>query len=400
MNFLPEILLAIFLVGGIFATIVWRKKKPDPDIVFFCLVWTCICLIFYFAGIELLNGGYFFIFPLAYLAIFLWSYFKNKARLLNGVLFNILIFVFGFYLIYNVSMTSSIVAFGLLGLAALFLASVLVFGFVSLIIFLYWNALIVLKKESRSLANMLTLLLAIFLTFFLVYDHFIAQRLPDWLTILLAALPVIMGYFALVFFNFLSVSILYQFNHPKPNQDYIIVLGAGLLNGDTVSPLLAKRIDVAINFYHHQIKVAGKHAKILMSGGQGHDEKLPEGAAMAEYAKAKGVAAADLLIEDQSTTTLENMRFSKRIMDQLQPMPYKVIFTSNNYHIFRAGIYARKAGLRADGIGAKTALYYLPNAFLREYIAIVALHKKRHLLVSILILALFVFLSVMSFFIV
>ncbi|WP_303754323.1 YdcF family protein [Enterococcus sp. S86.2] len=399
MNFLPEILLAIFLVGGVLATISWRKKKPDPDTIFFCLVWSCICLIFYFAGIEMLNGGYFFSLPLAYLAVFLWSYFKNKARLLNGVLFNILIFVFGFYLIYNVSITSSIVAFGLLGLALVLLAAVLIFGFVSLLIFLYWNALIVLRKESHSLANMLTLLLAIFLTIFLIYDFFIAQRLPEWLTMILAALPFMMGYFALVFFNFLSVSILYQFNHPKPNQDYIIVLGAGLLNGDTVSPLLAKRIDVAIKFYQHQIKVADKHAKILMSGGQGLDEKLPEGVAMANYAQAKGVAAADLLIEDKSTTTLENMQFSKKIMDQLQPLPYKVIFTSNNYHIFRAGIYAHQAGLKADGIGAKTALYYLPNAFLREYIAIVALHKKRHFIICGLIMALFIFLSVMSFFI-
>lgn len=399
MNFLPEILLAIFLVGGILATISLRKKKPDPDTIFFCLIWSCICLIFYFAGIEMLNGGYFFSLPLAYLAVFLWSYFRNKARLLNGVLFNILIFVFGFYLIYNVSITSSIVAFGLLGLALVLLAAVLIFGFVSLLIFLYWNALIVLRKESHSLANMLTLLLAIFLTIFLIYDFFIAQRLPEWLTMILAALPLMMGYFALVFFNFLSVSILYQFNHPKPNQDYIIVLGAGLLNGDTVSPLLAKRIDVAIKFYQHQIKVADKHAKILMSGGQGLDEKLPEGVAMANYAQAKGVAAADLLIEDKSTTTLENMQFSKKIMDQLQPLPYKVIFTSNNYHIFRAAIYAHQAGLKADGIGAKTALYYLPNAFLREYIAIVALHKKRHFIICGLIMALFIFLSVMSFFI-
>lgn len=86
-------------------------------------------------------------------------------------------------------------------------------------------------------------------------------------------------------------------------------------------------------------------------------------------------------------------------MDQLQPLPYKVIFTSNNYHIFRAGIYAHQAGLKADGIGAKTALYYLPNAFLREYIAIVALHKKRHFIICGLIMALFIFLSVMSFFI-
>ena len=399
MNFLPEVLLFIFLIGGIFAIISWRKKSPDPDTIFFCLVWTCICLIFYFSGIEILQGSYFFILPLLYLAVFLWQYFKNKTQLRNGLLFNILIFVFGIYLVYNASITASLVAFAILGLAFVFLATVLIFGFVSLLVFLYWNALVVLKRESRSLANMLTLLLAIFLTFFLVYDFFIAQRLPEWLTSLLAALPFMMFYFALVFFNFLSVSILYQFNHPKPNQDYIIVLGAGLLNGDTVSPLLAKRIDVAIKFYQHQLKVAGKHAKILMSGGQGADEKVPESVAMAAYAKDKGVPQADLLVEEHSTTTLENMQFSKEIMDDKQPIPYQVIFTSNNYHIFRAGIYAHEAGLKADGLGAKTALYYLPNAFLREYIAIVALHKKRHLIVCGFILAFFIFISMMSIFV-
>ena len=177
------------------------------------------------------------------------------------------------------------------------------------------------------------------------------------------------------------------------------MLGAGLLNGDTVSPLLAKRIDVAIKFYQHQLKVAGKHAKILMSGGQGADEKVPESVAMAAYAKDKGVPQADLLVEEHSTTTLENMQFSKEIMDDKQPIPYQVIFTSNNYHIFRAGIYAHEAGLKADGLGAKTALYYLPNAFLREYIAIVALHKKRHLIVCGFILAFFIFISMRSIFV-
>ena len=397
MNFLPEVLLFIFLIGGIFAIISWRKKSPDPDTIFFCLVWTCICLIFYFSGIEILQGSYFFILPLLYLAVFLWQYFKNKTQLRNGLLFNILIFVFGIYLVYNASITASLVAFAILGLAFVFLAAVLIFGFVSLLVFLYWNALVVLKRESRSLANMLTLLLAIFLTFFLVYDFFIAQRLPEWLTSLLAALPFMMFYFALVFFNFLSVSILYQFNHPKPNQDYIIVLGAGLLNGDTVSPLLAKRIDVAIKFYQHQLKVAGKHAKILMSGGQGPDEKIPESQAMREYALEQGIPDEDIIIEAQSTNTLENMKFSKEIMEREKPSGYHAIFTSNNYHIFRAGMYAEDVGLKIDGIGSKTARYYLPNAFLREFIAVALMNKRLHLIVCGLITFGFVALAILNF---
>ncbi len=90
----------------------------------------------FFLGIEILQGSYFFILPLLYLAIFLWQYFRNKTRLLNGLLFNILIFVFGIYLVYNASITASVVAFAILGLAFVFLAAVLIFGFVSLLVFL------------------------------------------------------------------------------------------------------------------------------------------------------------------------------------------------------------------------------------------------------------------------
>lgn len=399
MDFLAGTLLFVFLVGGNIGTIRWRKKKQDADILFFCLIWTCICLIFYFSSIEISYGSYYFLLPLLYLAFFLGVYFKNKTRLLNGMLFNVLIIVFGIYMVYNVNLTASPVSFALLGgLALVIIIGLLLFGFISLLIFLYLNSLVVLKREAHSLANMLTLLLAIFLTLFLIYNFFISKLIPDWLTSLLAALPFIMGYFILIFFNFFSVSILYQFNHPKPDQDYIIVLGAGLLKGEIVSPLLAKRIDAAIKFYQHQINVSGKHPKIIMSGGQGVDENIPESVAMAQYANQNGIPEEDILLEDQSTTTLENMKFSKKIMDRRSPLPYKVIFTSNNYHIFRAGIYAHQAGLKADGIGAKTALYYWPNAFLREYIAIIALHRKRHLVVCGLIVVLSISLSIISFF--
>ena len=73
--------------------------------------------------------------------------------------------------------------------------------------------------------------------------------------------------------NFLTVSFLYQFNRPRYNQDFIVVLGAGLINGETVSPLLAKRINKAIAFYRAQSRATLNPPILLMSGGQGADEK-------------------------------------------------------------------------------------------------------------------------------
>ena len=161
------------------------------------------------------------------------------------------------------------------------------------------------------------------------------------------------------------------------------------MNGTTVSPLLAKRINTAISFYESQFKAKKTAPRLLMSGGQGSDEQLPEAVAMKEYAIAQGVPEGEILVETNSTTTYENMKFSKEIMDSLKPNGYKAIFASNNYHIFRAGLYADQAQLKADGIGAPTAFYYLPNAFLREFVAILFIHKRRHLTVLITLLILY-----------
>ena len=84
-----------------------------------------------------------------------------------------------------------------------------------------------------------------------------------------------------------------------------------------------------------------------------------------------------ILLEDQSTTTLENMKFSKKIIArhwQKAGTP-NVLFSTNNYHVLRGAVYARKAGLKADGIGAPTAFYFLPSALIREYIAMLVQFK-------------------------
>ena len=191
---------------------------------------------------------------------------------------------------------------------------------------------------------------------------------------------------------------LYLFNHPKYIQDFIIVLGAGLINGEKVTPLLAKRIDRAIQFYRKQSEETLSPPQLLMSGGQGPDEKVPESQAMREYALEQGIPAEDILMEAQSTNTLENMRFSKEIMEREKPSGYHAIFTSNNYHIFRAGMYAEDVGLKIDGIGSKTARYYLPNAFLREFIAVALMNKRLHLFICGLITLGFVALAVINYF--
>jgi uncharacterized SAM-binding protein YcdF (DUF218 family) len=377
--------------GGIYW---WRKKKPQPDKFFFLVSWTLLALSIYLGILEAKNGTYYLIIPLLFFGLFFFSYRLEKTRLINGFLFNLFIVIFGSYLVINFIQTPNIIVFLLLAVIGVCGLLILAFGFTGLMLLLYWNAVIVIRKESRSLANLLTLILAILMTLWLIYDHFIASILPDWASLLLSILTMTLFYFAFVFLNFLTVSVLYQFNHPRYKQDCIVVLGAGLIDGERVSPLLARRIDKAISFYHQQKKATGKAPKLIMSGGQGADEKVSEAVAMKQYALTQNIPESNILVETNSTTTLENMQFSKEIIRQNFGENANVIFSSNNYHIFRAGIFARWAGLKADGIGSKTALYYLPNAFLREFIAIVAMNKKRHFLIVGLLAAMILALTV------
>lgn len=102
---------------------------------------------------------------------------------------------------------------------------------------------------------------------------------------------------------------------------------------------------------------------------------------MKRYLLEKGIPADHILMEDQSTTTMENIRNSKAIIDAREGRKYTALVTSN-YHVYRAMRYARAAQLKAVGIGSRTASYYFPSALIREFIAV---HReKKHLIIYLL----------------
>ncbi|MGL9815986.1 YdcF family protein [Enterococcus sp. DIV0098] len=385
--------LAIYFIILIGLLVRFRHKKLR-----YFSMWTGIFLVLYFCAIEIQRKTFFILIPLLFFSLFCFFYFKEKCRLRNGWLLNLFLISFMGYVGLVTATSSSLIGAGILAvLLILFLVTIL-FGLYAAIIFLIGNSFIVLRHESRKLPNLLTLILGLAIIALIILQSFGPKILPNWSVILLSIPTTIAVYFFIVFWNFLSISLLYQFNHPKYNQDFIIVLGAGLINGEKVTPLLAKRIDRAIQFYRKQSEETLSPPQLLMSGGQGADEKVPESQAMREYALEQGIPAEDILMEAQSTNTLENMRFSKEIMEREKPSGYHAIFTSNNYHIFRAGMYAEDVGLKIDGIGSKTARYYLPNAFLREFIAVALMNKRLHLFICGLITLGFVALAVINYF--
>lgn len=328
--------------------------------------------------------------------LFVYSYLREPRRIMNGLLFNV--FVISFLLLCSVyAVRTDIQALKfLIVIPIIILVIIIPFGIIALIVGLFINARVLIRKEGRRLANSLTMITALGIIFILIIRQLNpSQYVSDHLQPLFGGVSLVMLYFFLNLLNFFTAYTLYQFNRPKYRQDFIIVLGSGLIK-DKVPPLLASRIDKAIEFYNKQ-KTKTTPPKIILSGGQGADESLPEAEAMQQYAIQHGIPAKDTIQENRSINTYQNMKFSKELLDQLSPNePYNSIFTTNNFHLFRAGIYARKVGLDSQGIGAKTALYYWPNAMVREYIAIISLKRKQHLVVVIGIMAVSILLSIIS----
>ncbi|HWQ43127.1 MAG TPA: YdcF family protein [Desulfosporosinus sp.] len=154
---------------------------------------------------------------------------------------------------------------------------------------------------------------------------------------------------------------------PVIEVDYLIILGAGL-NGEQLSWTLWERMQKGLDYLEEHPK-----AKVVLSGGQGPGEKISEAEGMRRFLVSHGIADERILKEDQSTSTMENFRYSKAILVR-QPSfqnSERVAVITNDFHLFRSKILARRNGLIPVGISSPTPWYLVPNVYLREYFAVV-----------------------------
>jgi uncharacterized SAM-binding protein YcdF (DUF218 family) len=157
-----------------------------------------------------------------------------------------------------------------------------------------------------------------------------------------------------------------NFNKTFKQSDYLVVLGAGL-RGSTMSTILLYRMEKSLDY----LKVY-PNTKVIVSGGQGLDEDISEAQAMKDFLVKKGIPTENIIMEDKSTSTMENLIYSKNIIEKDQDFQNKKIsLITNGFHIFRAEFLARRVGLKFEGIPAKTYFYTIPNFYVREYFAFI-----------------------------
>lgn len=101
---------------------------------------------------------------------------------------------------------------------------------------------------------------------------------------------------------------------------------------------------------------------------------------MKNYLIENGIEEDNILIEDKSKNTYENIKFSSNIINN-KIKNAKIALSTTNYHVFRAGNIASSQNISVEGIGAKTKTYFGINAFIREFIATLFIEKKMHILI-------------------
>lgn len=312
---------------------------------------------------------------------------KEPRGMLTGILFLIYLITIGttglFSLFYyseilqkNTATYSLVMVLGII-----FIVAIALFPFV-LIITYFIQGILILKKEGLRLKNVLSLAFSIALVIYIfVWPLFRLKNLTNVYEkplLLIADLVYKMLSFIFIYLLFLMamycISAILNLIHIGRNKklDYIIVLGAGI-KGKQVTPLLAGRIDKGIELLKYN-----PNAKLILSGGMGPGEDIPEGVAMAAYAKDKGVSDERIIVEDKSKNTYENLLFSSKLIDKENP---KLALVTTSYHVFRALVFAKKLNIPCIGYGSKTKWYFTLNALIREYIGYLSISYRFHMLV-------------------
>ena len=231
----------------------------------------------------------------------------------------------------------------------------------------------------KKFFNILNIILITYITFHIIYTIYIFTQSIGygliWLAISLIEiiillygkkhqfLKILLSLF-LVIQTGLSVSIMVLGFDTKTNDaDYVLVLGYQLDNNQ-MSETLEKRLDKA-----HKYLKNNPDSILVLCGGITRNNTISEAEVMYNYLLGKGVDKRNLILENKSTDTIENIENSLNYIDQNS----KIVVISSNYHVFRAKKICERVNLEVKTVGSSAPLLLIPNQLLFEKIGFIKL---------------------------
>lgn len=161
----------------------------------------------------------------------------------------------------------------------------------------------------------------------------------------------------------ISAFMLSAVNSPPPENTTVIILGCKV-KGERPSLMLSKRINAAYEYLSEN-----PNAMCIVSGGQGSDEIMSEAECMKRELVKKGIAEERIIMEDKSTSTDENLRFSLEKMQE-NGLSGSVTIVTSEFHQLRAKMIASEYFPESYAVSAPTAWYLLPTYWVREWFGV------------------------------
>ena len=173
---------------------------------------------------------------------------------------------------------------------------------------------------------------------------------------------------------------------PAEDGEYVIVLGAQV-RGEVPTLVLGARIRAAAEYLKEH-----PQAVAVASGGKGSGENISEAEAIRRGLVRLGISDERILLEDRSTSTAENLRFSAEVIQRYERekseseeetplcgtnasairfVSKKVLLVTNDFHVFRAVKLAKNLGYTdVTGLGATEFFAVTIQYYVREFFAI------------------------------
>lgn len=201
------------------------------------------------------------------------------------------------------------------------------------------------------------------------FRKFFERKLPKKLFWVLENIFAYGMLFYTVTFMMLSAFILsagaLQTDADELSEDCVfIVYGAGL-KGEEPGVTLRKRLDTAVEYMELL-----PESVCIVSGGQGADEVMSEAAVMKNYLCEKGIDEERIYVEDKSSNTLENVKFSCNIIENEGLNGEAIVSLSNAFHIPRIELIFSRLGLESEFVLAPDPNpYSMFSVLVREYMS-------------------------------
>lgn len=220
-----------------------------------------------------------------------------------------------------------------------------------------------LKRRILNIGNAAGLIICVVMMLYALLMSYVNSLLQKWwqskigkLALSVIGFGIVVGIVLVIVISACIIKAVYA----KPAQNATAVILGCRVYGERPSLILIERMEAALLYLNEN-----SDAVCIASGGQGQDEDISEAECIYRYLVEKGIDSERIYIEDQSTSTRENLAFSYEII-QKNELPEEIAIVTNEFHEYRAGIIADRLGFSYGAVPAKTARWLLPTYYARE----------------------------------